>query len=372
MKIGLVKEVKDKENRVALTPAGAAELTARRHEVRVETGAGVGSGFADEEYEGAGARITDTTDAWNCDLVIKVKEPIEPEYPHLCDQIVFTYFHLAGVSPGLTHSLLENGTTAVAYETVRDADGRLPLLAPMSAVAGTMAPLVGTRYLAKQEGGSGVLLGDIMDRRYGKVVIIGDGVVGIHSATVAAAMRTEVVVVGRHEERAVSLQRRISPSLRYVLSNPENIAREVTDADVVIGAVLVAGERAPHLVTREMLERVRPGSVAVDVCIDQGGCFESSRATTHSQPTYVDCGVTHYCVTNMPGAYPRTSTFALTDATLPYVLELADLGRDALEKDPGLAEGVNTYHGFVTNRAVADATGTESRYREFSKIDGTD
>lgn len=368
MKIGVVREIKDKENRVALTPAGAKSLRDAGHDVRVEEGAGSGSGFADAEYSESGASIVGTAEAWNSDLVIKVKEPIESEYAQLRNQIVFTYFHLAGVAPSLTHALLDAETTAIAYETVEDRNGRLPLLAPMSAVAGSMAPIVGSHYLAKSNDGSGVLPGEIMGRKYGKVLIIGDGVVGRHAARVACAMRTEVVVVGRNPERAAGLEKEISPDLRFVLSTRENIAREVVDSDIVVGAILVEGERAPHLISRETLKTMQKGSVIVDVCIDQGGCVETSRPTTHSDPVYTECGVTHYCVANMPGAYPRTSTYALTEATLPYALAIAEQGMKALRDDPGLAHGLNTYRGFVTCRPVAEALDLTERYRAFPEF----
>jgi alanine dehydrogenase len=366
MKVGVVKEIKDKENRVALTPAGAKSLRDAGHDVSVEQGAGTGSGFADAEYSESGASIVGTAEAWNSDLVIKVKEPLESEYPRLRDQIVFTYFHLAGVAPSLTQALLDAKTTAIAYETVEDRSGRLPLLAPMSAVAGSMAPIVGSHYLAKYNHGSGILPGEIMGRRYGKVLIIGDGVVGRHAARVACAMRTEVVIVGRNPKRAAGLEKEISPDLRYAMSTKENIAHEVVDSDIVVGAILIEGERAPHLVSRQTVETMRKGSVIVDVCIDQGGCVETSRATTHSDPVYTECGVTHYCVTNMPGAYPRTSTLALTEATLPYAMTIAGQGMQALRDDPGLSHGLNTYRGFVTCRAVAEALGLSQRYRAFA------
>jgi len=354
---------------VGVTPAGAKSLRDAGHDVRVEKSAGLGSGFPDAEYAEAGAHLVDTADAWNCDLVIKVKEPLDLEYGYLRNQIVFTYFHLAGVTPTLTQALLDNETTAIAYETVEDGGGRHPLLEPMSAVAGSMAPVIGAYYLAKFNDGRGVLPGEIMGRRYGKILIIGDGVVGRHAAKVAAAMRTKVVLVGRHEERTSALKQEISPDLEYVLSTSENIAREVLDADVVIGAILIEGARAPHLVSAEMVKTMQHGSVIVDVCIDQGGCVETSRATTHSEPVYVEYGVTHYCVANMPGAYPRTSTYALTAATLPYALEIAEKRMQALRDDPGLASGLNTYKGFVTCRPVAEALGMTDRYRAFADIE---
>ncbi len=358
MQVGVPREIKDNENRVGLTPEGVAALVARGHEVVIETDAGAGCGFADAEYQSAGARIADAADAWRADLVIKVKEPLESEYGYLGPRILFTYLHLAGVTETLTRALLDAGTTAIAYETVEDADGRLPLLAPMSAVAGSMSTLVGSYYLAKFNQGRGMLIGEILGEPYGKVAVIGDGVVGRHAAKVAGAMGArEVVVFGRHPERAAGLAEFI-PRLRYVQSTPDNIAAELSDTDLLVGAVLVEGARAPHVVTEAMVRSMPEGSVIVDVSIDQGGCIETSRPTSHSDPVYVAHGVTHYCVTNMPGAYPRTSTFALTDATLPYALRIAEGGIEAVLADPGFAKGINVRGGQVTCPAVAEALGS--------------
>ena len=366
MKIGLIKEIKDKENRVGMTPEGVRYLARNGHEVRVEKGAGLGSGFADDDYARAGAELVATQKAWDSDLVVKVKEPLEAEYPYLRDQIVFTYFHLAGVTPTLTENLLERQTTAIAYETVEDGSGKLPLLAPMSGVAGNMAVTMGGYYLAKPNNGKGMLLGDVLGHAYGRVVVIGDGVVGRHAARAAAGMGAEVVIFGRHPEREAMLQRDISPVIRYLRSEPEGIAQQLREADLVVGSVLIRGAKAPKVVTEAMVEMMQPGSVIVDVSIDQGGCVETSHPTSHSDPVFEAHGVTHYCVANMPGAYPRTSTLALTTATFPYVQQIADNGIKALRADTGFAKGVNTFAGHITCKPVAECLGAEARYRPFA------
>ena len=366
MKIGVVKEIKQNENRVALTPTGARALTEAGHSVRVEAAAGVGSGFADADYGQAGAELVSTEAAWGTDLVLKVKEPLEAEYGYLTGQMVFTYFHLAGVAPALTEALIQNGTTAIAYETVEDATGRLPLLAPMSAVAGNMAVTMGNYHLARFNQGKGMLLARVLGERFGKVVIIGDGVVGRHSARVADAMGAHVHIVGLHRERVPDLQADISPYIHFILSTPENIAAAITDADLVVGAVLSRGARAPHVVTADMVQQMQPGSVIVDVSIDQGGCVETSHPTTHQEPVFEKHGIIHYCVANMPGAYPRLSTLALTSATLPYVIKLANGGVAALRKDPGFARGVNTYAGHITYEGVAEALNLMASFQEFA------
>jgi alanine dehydrogenase len=364
MRIGVPKETKDNENRVGLTPHGVAVLRGRGHEVVVERGAGSGCGYADADYAAAGATLGDAARAWDSALVIKVKEPLEPEYPRLRGQIVFTYFHLAGAPLQLTEALLVSRTTAIAYETVEDARGGLPLLAPMSAVAGAMAPVVGAYYLAKSNGGRGTLLATVLGGSQGKVVIVGDGVVGRHACAAASGLGATVVVLGLSPQRANTFERP-GARVRYLTSTPENLMRELPDADVLIGGVLRRGARAPHIVSEEMVKLMPAGSVIVDVSIDQGGCVETSRPTSHSHPVFVAHGVTHYCVTNMPGAYPRTSTLALTEATLPYALTLADRGIAAAAEDPGLAKGVNTHAGRVTYRAVADALGLTELYTDF-------
>ncbi len=360
MHVGIPREIKDRENRVALTPVGAAALGDDGHTVTIEHDAGAGSGFADTDYAAAGATIGSRADAWGAELVVKIKEPLEQEYSFLRGQTVFTYLHLAGVAPALTQALLDSHTTAIAYETVEDAAGRLPLLAPMSAVAGTMAVPVGSHYLAKFAGGRGMLLGRVLGERYGKVLVVGDGVVGRHAAAAALGLGASVTLAGRHVERATRLRAELSPDLRYVLSTPDVLAAELNNTDLLVGAVLLRGARAPHLVTRDMVAGMPAGSVIVDVSIDQGGCVESARPTSHSDPVYVESGVTHYCVTNMPGAYPRTSTIALTAATLPYVRRLAAGGLTALRDDPGFARGVNVQAGRVTCAAVANALGLDA------------
>jgi alanine dehydrogenase len=362
MRVGTPKETKEQEHRVGLTPAGVAALRSAGHEVVVERGAGVGSGFADADYAASGATLGSAAEAWRCDLVVKVKEPLPAEYGLLRGQIVFTYFHLAGAPAELTARLLAAGTTAVAYETVEDERGRLPLLAPMSAVAGAMAPLVGSHYLARHNGGRGTLLGTVLGRPQGRVAIAGDGVVGRHACAAAAGLGASVVVLGRHPERASELGRH--GAVRYELASAANIARAVAESDVVIGAVLRSGARAPHVVTEAMVASMAPGAVIVDVSIDQGGCVATSRPTSHTSPTFVAHGVTHYCVTNMPGAYPRTSTIALTEATLPYALRLADGGLAAFG-DEGFAKGVNTHAGLIRCQAVAAALGETERYAPF-------
>ena len=367
MKIGVPKETKDNENRVGLTADGAVALVEAGHACCVERGAGQGCGIADADYESAGASLVDAASAWAADLVIKVKEPTPSEFDFLRGQIVFTYFHLAGVDVALTDTLLDSGTTAIAYETVEDADGRLPLLAPMSAVAGSMAPLMGSYYLAKFNGGCGMLIADILGRGYGKVVVLGDGVVGRHAAKVAGAMGGRVVIVGRHPERAESLAR-LAPGLDYVLSSEENLRMHLSDTDLLVGAVLVEGARAPHLVSEDMVASMPDGSVIVDVSIDQGGCIETSRPTSHSDPVFIEHDVTHYCVTNMPGAYPRTSTFALTAATLPYAKQLAAGGVEAALADPAFAHCVNTLGGKLTCRPVAEVLDKMDRFVRFEDL----
>ncbi len=368
MTVGVPKEIKNNENRVGMTPDGVRALVDAGHHIRVESGAGLGAGFADADYESSGAKLVDAATAWGAELVIKVKEPLEREWPYLRGQLVFTYFHLAGVDPRLTEVLLESKTTAIAYETVEDANGRLPLLAPMSAVAGSMAPIMGAYYLAKFNGGRGLLPSEIQGRTYGTIVIVGDGVVGRHAARVAGAMGTSVVVLGRKPERQAEIEKGIRNPIRYVLSNAENLSREVAKADLLVGATLIRGARAPHVVSEAMVKRMAPGSVIVDVSIDQGGCVETSRPTSHADPVFVCHGVIHYCVTNMPGAYPRTSTFALTDATLPYALRIAESGISGILRDAGLAKGVNTHSGFICYRPVAQALGRENAYREFANL----
>lgn len=362
VKIGVPREIKTDEHRVALTPAGATALIGGGHEIWIERSAGQGSGFADADYQAAGATLVDRDTAWSADMVLKVKEPIAEEYPLLRGQLLFTYLHLAGVDPRLTNALLSGGTTAVAYETVEDAHGRLPLLAPMSAVAGNMAITMGAYHLARPMGGRGLLPGRLFDSRFGKVVVIGDGVVGRHSARVAASLGTDTLVLGRGRTSPAELAAFIAADFRFAISTPDTVAREIADADLVVGAVLVRGARAPWVIDETMVRDMQSGAIIVDVSIDQGGCVATSRPTTHRAPVFERHGVLHYCVANMPGAYPRLSTLALTDATLPYVQRLASNGIDALRADPGFAKGLNVVAGRIACRPVAEALGLPERY----------
>ena len=357
MQVGVVKEIKNSENRVALTPAGAQRLVAGGHTVIVEEGAGLGSGFVDAAYTSVGAQLGSGGDAWASDLVVKIKEPLEREYPYLRDNTLFTYLHLAGVSPALTDALLRAGTTAVAYETVENASGELPLLAPMSAIAGNMSVTMGSYYLAKFNGGSGTQLGSVLGESNGEVMVIGAGAVGQHAAMTAAAMGARVRLFGLRRDKFDGNPRLAELGVDFIDSSPDTIAQAIPEMDLVVGGVLLAGARAPHVVTEEMVKTMRSGSVIVDVSIDQGGCVATARPTSHSDPVYVEHGVVHYCVTNMPGAYPRTATLALTARTLPYVEQLAASGEDALRADPGFARGVNTWQGKVCYEPVAQALG---------------
>lgn len=367
--IGVPKETKDKENRVALTAEGAKLLVSHGHKVFVEKNAGIGSGFSDEKFAKSGAEIVDAAKAWDADLVIKVKEPLESEYNFLKEnKILFTYLHLAAAPKALTEVLLKNQTTGIAYETVEDNYRRLPLLAPMSAIAGNMATQVGSCYLAKFNGGNGTLIGEVLGNFYGKVVIIGDGVVGRHAAKTAYGMGANVYLLGRHEERMDLLRDAIGRRSHIMLSNQENISEHVKDADLVVGAVLIPGAKAPHIVTEEMVKTMEHGSVIVDVSIDQGGCIETSKPTTHSNPIFIKHGVIHYCVTNMPGAYPRTSTLALTNATLPYLLKLANKGFENAIIEDGFAKGVNTHKGYITYKPVAEALSMNDKFRELKEL----
>jgi alanine dehydrogenase len=356
VRVGVPTEIKPDEYRVALTPAGARELTGQGHEVIVEAGAGEGSAIADADYEAQGARIVPDAAAVfaEAELVLKVKEPQSPEIELLRDgQTLFTYLHLAP-APELTRALCETGATCIAYETVEDRHGRLPLLAPMSEVAGKIATQAGAFMLEKPLGGRGVLLGGVPGVAAATVVIIGGGVVGMNAAFIALGMEAEVFVLDRNIDRLRELDVALSGRVSTVFSSTLAIEELLPRADLVIGAVLIHGARAPKVVTRDQLAMMKHRAVLVDVSIDQGGCFETSRPTTHSDPTYEVDGVTHYCVTNMPGAVPITATYALTNATLPYVLALAEHGtRRAVESDPGLRLGVNVAAGQVTNFAVA-------------------
>ena len=361
MKIGVAKEIKPDEYRVALTPAGARELGQRGHDVIVETRAGEGSAFTDAAYEAAGARIVSVDDVWNeSELLLKVKEPIAPEYDRLREGLVlFTYLHIAADEP-LTRALLDSGITAVAYETVETDNGALPLLAPMSEIAGRLAAQAGAYFLEKPLGGRGLLLGGVPGVAPGRVVVIGGGMVGYNAAVIAIGLGANVTILERSIDRMRHLEEVLSGRVSLVMSSSLQIEESVKEADVVIGAVLIPGALAPRLITREMVARMKEGAVLADVAIDQGGCAETSRPTTHSEPVYTVEGVTHYCVANMPGAVPITSTKALTNATLPYVEEIADYGlAEAVARDPVLARGVNAVDGKVTYEAVADAHGLD-------------
>jgi len=359
MKIGIPKEIKDNEYRVGMIPAGVRALVDEGHEVVVEKGAGAGSGFADEEYVAAGASILPTADdVWAAaDMIIKVKEPVGPEYGRMREgQILFTYLHLAP-EPELTDVMLERRVTGVAYETVTDEHGHLPLLTPMSEVAGRLAIQVGAYFLQRPNGGRGVLPGGVPGVPPADVVIIGGGVVGINAAKMALGLGAHVSILEKNLERMRYLDDVFSGQVTTIASNRHNLELACARADILVGGVLLPGHSAPKLVTREMLKLMKNGSVIVDVAVDQGGCVETTHPTTHSEPTYTVEGVIHYCVANMPGAVPRTSTFALTNATLPYAIRLANEGLDALRNDPHLREGLNTHDGKLTCEPVADSQG---------------
>jgi alanine dehydrogenase len=356
--IGVPAEVKDGEYRVAATPEGVRELTRAGHEVVVQAGAGEGSALPDEEYEAAGGTILPDADAVfdRADMILKVKEPLPEEYGRFREgHVLFTYLHLAA-DRGLTTFLAERKVIAIGYETVQLADGRLPLLAPMSEIAGRMAPHVGASFLERPHGGRGVLMGGAAGVTPARVVVLGAGMAGTNAAWIAAGMEAEVTIVDKNVDRLRYVDELQKGRVQTVTSSALAIERLVPGADLVVGAVLIPGAKAPRLVTEELVRAMRPGSVIVDISIDQGGCVETSHMTTHSDPTYVSHDVVHYCVGNMPGAVPRTSTYALTNVTLPYALDVADRGVDnAVGADPALAHGVNVYGGHVTNPGVAEA-----------------
>ena len=362
MRIGVPKEILNNENRVAMTPAGAYTLKTAGHEVYIETGAGLGSSFTDNDYIEAGATIVSTAkEAWNAEMIMKVKEPKEVEYDYFREgQIIFTYFHLAQEAE-LTKVLLEKKVTAIAYETVQLPNNTLPLLAPMSEVAGRMATQIGSQFLQKTNGGKGILLGGIPGVSRAKVTVIGGGMAGTTAARVAVGMGAQVTVIDLSIERLRQLEELFGNDIQTLVSNPFTIAESVKEADLVIGAVLIPGARAPKLVSEEMVKSMSPGSVLVDIAIDQGGIFETSdRVTTHDEPTYVKHGVVHYAVANMPGAVPRTSTLGLTNNTVPYALQIANKGvQQACLDNLSLQKGLNTYNGFVTYKAVAEAQNLE-------------
>jgi alanine dehydrogenase len=362
MRIGVPKEIKNHEYRVAITPAGVHELVSRGHEVSIERGAGVGSSISDEEFLGAGAKLLDTADeVWaQAELLLKVKEPVAEEYHRLRDDLtLFTYLHLAASEP-CTTALVEAGTTSIAYETVQLANGALPLLYPMSEVAGCLAPQVGAHALMRAQGGRGLLLGGVSGVKPANVVVLGAGVSGTNAIAMAVGHWADVTVLDTNVDKLRALDRRYNGRVKTVAANSFEIEKAVLEADLVIGAVLIPGALAPRLVTNEMVAQMKPGSVLVDIAIDQGGCFEDSRPTTHADPTYAVHDSIFYCVANMPGAVPHTSTYALTNVTLPYAVALADKGwKQALRNDAALAPGLNTLGGRVTNDAVARAHGLE-------------
>ncbi len=361
MIVGLPKEIKDNEYRVGMTPGGARQLVEAGHQVLVETNAGEGSGFPDAQYEAAGAKIVPTNaDAWGAPMVVKVKEPQPSEYEFLRpDLVLFTYLHLAA-EERLTHEMMARGLTGIAYETVELPNGHLPLLTPMSEVAGRMAIQIGAYYMEKMNGGRGKLLGGVPGVRPADVVIIGAGVVGTNAAQIALGMGAHVFIIDINLDRLRYLDEVMGGRLTTLSSNPFTIAEAVRRADLLVGAVLIKGARAPKLVTREMISTMVPGSVIVDVAVDQGGCVETTHSTTHSNPTFLVDGVVHYCVANMPGAVPRTSTYALSNATLPYAVRLANMGAEAaIRANSALAKGVNTYKGKITYPRVAEAFGLE-------------
>ncbi|CAN5564019.1 alanine dehydrogenase [soil metagenome] len=360
MRVGIPSEIKTNENRVAITPAGVFELTGRGHEVLVQAGAGVGSGILDADYVAAGATIAATAgEVWaSADLLLKVKEPVAAEYPLMReDQVLFTYLHLAA-SRECTDAVLASRTTAIAYETVQLASGALPLLQPMSEVAGRLSTQVGAHHLMRAHGGKGILLGGVPGTPRAHVVVIGGGVAGEHAAANAVGMGAAVTVIDVSVPRLRELENRFGTAIQTRQSSKHEIAAQLRTADLVIGSVLIPGAKAPKLVTDEMVAAMRPGSVLVDIAIDQGGCFEGSRPTTHDDPTFAVHGSIYYCVANMPGAVPETSTIALTNVTLPYVLALADKGWErAVAEDPALLKGLNAVGGRITNEGVANALG---------------
>jgi alanine dehydrogenase len=369
MIIGVPREIKQNENRVALTPAGAEMLVHNGHTVLMENNAGIGSGFPNDEYTAAGAKIAATAKEVyeRAEMILKVKEPIAPEYPLIRKgQVLFTYFHFAA-NRELTDAIVKSGAIAIAYETVQKADRSLPLLVPMSEVAGRMAPQEGAKYLEKPMGGRGVLLGGVPGTDPGNVVVLGGGVVGTNAAKIAAGFGAKVTILDSNLYRLRYLDDVMPKNVSTMMSNRYNIRKVIKHADLTIGAVLIPGAKAPHLVTKDMLKDMKEGSVVVDVSVDQGGCIETCKPTTHENPTYVVDGVVHYCVANMPGAVPMTSTIALTNATLPYAIQLANEGYEkAIAGNPELREGLNVIDGAITYKGVADAFGM--KYEDSKKF----
>ncbi|HEF5693042.1 TPA: alanine dehydrogenase [Bacillus cereus] len=362
MRIGIPTEIKNNENRVAMTPAGAVHLVQNGHEVFVQKGAGLGSGFTDEEYVQAGAKLVETAEeAWNQDMVMKVKEPVASEYGYFREGLIlFTYLHLAP-EPQLTKALIDNKVASIAYETVQLDNRSLPLLAPMSEVAGRMSAQIGAQFLEKNKGGKGILLAGVPGVKRGKVTIIGGGQAGTNAAKIAVGLGADVTIIDLSAERLRQLDDIFGNQVKTLMSNPYNIAEAVKESDLVIGAVLIPGAKAPKLVIEEMIQSMEPGSVVVDIAIDQGGIFETTdRITTHDNPTYEKHGVVHYAVANMPGAVPRTSTLALTNVTVPYAVQIANKGyKEACLGNTALLKGINTLDGYVTFEAVAEAHGLQ-------------
>ena len=362
MKIGLPKEVKNHEYRVGMVPNHVRALTQRGHTVYVERGAGLGSGFMDQQYESAGAQMADSAEfVWTqSEMIVKVKEPVASEYDLIQEgQLIYTYLHLAA-DPTLTEVLLKKNVSGVAYETIETADGRLPLLVPMSQVAGRMATQVGAQYLQKANGGKGVLLGGVPGTRRGRVVILGGGVVGTHAAQIAVGMGADVRILDINAQRLEQLDFMFNGRVQTLYSDPYVIAEQAKQADLIIGAVLIAGAKAPTLINRQLISQMEPGTVVVDVAVDQGGCIETCHPTTHDAPTFLVDNVVHYCVANMPGAVSRTSTLALNNTTRPHLLALVEHGvEEACRKDPSLLLGLNTYRGKCTHQAVATSLGYE-------------
>lgn len=362
MKIGVPKEIKNNENRVGMTPAGVKELVSQGHELYVQHTAGEGTGFSDEEYEKAGSKILPTIEDVYAigEMIVKVKEPIEPEYKLIRKgQVLFTYFHFAS-NLALTEAMIKSGAVCIAYETVRDREGRLPLLIPMSEVAGRMSIQEGARFLEKPQGGRGILLGGVPGVKPAKVLVLGAGVVGRNAALMAAGLGADVTLCDISLPTLRHCDEVMPKNVKTLYSSRHNIEEELPTTDLVIGSVLIPGAKTPHLLTKDMLPLMKKGSVVVDVAIDQGGSFETSKATTHSEPVYEIDGIVHYAVANIPGAVPYTSTLALTNATMPYAIKLANLGWiEACKKDPGLADGVNVVDGKVTFKAVAEAFNLE-------------
>jgi len=353
MKIGIPKEIKDKEARVAITPEGVTRLVQSGNTVVIEDHAGTDSGFTNVQYQQAGAIMVSTAEAWDVDLVVKVKEPQKSEYHYLENQIIFTFLHLSGADKMLTQELIKKGTTALAYESLEDKNGRLPILEPMSAIAGNMSVLMGAYYLARFNQGNGMQLGTVLNKTYGKVVIIGDGIVGQHAAKVASAMGANVAIAGLDQATWFAQHKEQLPRVKFFTSTKESISEQIVDADLVIGAVLNRGAKAAKIITEQMLQTMPKGSVIVDVSIDQGGCFETSVPTTHSDPVFIKHGVIHYCVANMPGAYPKASTIALTDATIEYIQDIAENTLNGFIADKGKIKAINIYKGRIIAEQVA-------------------